>query len=479
MTVLYFITGIGLGTLLVWLLYFSARREIVRIEEEKQLLQQEKHIVIEFMHNLVEAIGEGVEREKLYQKIVHTAILSTGAISACLFELTEDNQLKGMVTEGLFPPLKEAKTKTERSTRARFINDIFEAEVFEMGEGIIGSTAESRVPLLIESAEGDSRVVRHKDPTLAINSLIVVPIEFRKKLLGVLALANPTDTMPFTQNDFSLAQSLAEQAGMAIHNANLMNILIEKNKLDFELTLASNIQNLLLPRSFPKHPKIEIDAYYRPAQKVGGDLYDVFELKDNRIGIVIADVSGKGIPASLLMAICQTNIHHFAQAYDSPAEVLRQMNREMHSEMRQDMFITITYAIIDGSNDKITLARAGHELPLIFKGNEKGTRYEAKQIRSEGIALGMVPSEVFDAVIEDVDIEFLPNELFVLYTDGITEATGKANKEFGVEELISTIEPLRDATPTLVNQTLIRRLEDFSESDKNTDDLTLVAIKHI
>lgn len=479
MTVLYFIVGVSLGALLVWILYFSARREIVRIEEQKQLLQQEKHVVIEFMHNLVEAIGSGIEREKLYERIVHTSILSTGAISACLYELTEEKRLRGVVSEGLFPPLKTSLSDSENwNTRSKFLNDALQPEIYKLGEGIIGEVAQTLKPALIEDVYADPKIIKHKDPSLSISSLIVTPIAFRKKVFGVLALASHSDTMNFTENDFSLVQSLAEQAGMAINSANLMNILLEKNKLDFELTLASNIQNLLLPRTYPDTPNIQIDAYYKPAQKVGGDLYDIIELKDHKIGVVIADVSGKGIPASLLMAICQTNIRHFAQQFNSPADVLRSINREMYGEIRQDMFITMTYAIIDSKKGNITLARAGHELPLKFSFDKNKNCLSPEKIKSDGVALGMAPQNIFDNAIEDVVIPFKKGELFILYTDGVTEATNENFSEFGVESLAETIKTLTNQHPKSINMALIKAIETHSESIKNQDDLTLVTIKH-
>lgn len=479
--IIYFTFGLTLGSVLTWFLYFSKRREIVRLEEEKQLLQQEKHTVIEFTHNLVQAISGGAKRAELYQKIVHSAILSTGALSACLFELNENKSLTGVSTEGLFPPQKPIKNTFNKKskTRARLIEKILQSESFELGEGLIGSVATSQKAILIANAEKDPRVVKHQDPALAVKSIIIAPILFRKNLLGVLSVANPADSIPFDANDLSLVESLAEQAGMAIHNANLMNLLIEKKKLDFDLSLASNIQRLLLPRKFPENRFLQIDAYYQPAQKVGGDLYDVFSLPGNKVGLAIADVSGKGVPASILMAICQTNLRHFARKHTSPSEVLKAINFEMHPEIRHDMFITITYAVLDTLDNKITLARAGHELPLLFKYNQGKTDYTIEKISSPGMALGMVPSEIFDTVIKDVSVNFDPGDAFVLYTDGITEATNVSDEEFGIDRLHKHLSSSLKLSPKDANRHVIDALVKFSGTTKNIDDLTLVSVKHI
>lgn len=477
---IYLIAGIAIGAASVWLIYFSARREIVRIEEEKQLLHQEKHIVIEFMHNLVEAIGEGVEKEELYQRIVHAAILSSGALSACLFEKSEDNVLRGVAVEGLFPPQRDISkhSQSPNQTRAEFIEKVLKSESFELGESLIGSVAYSQKAILIKNAAKDPRVVKHKDSALVINSIIITPILFRKNALGVLAVANPVDSMPFTENDFSLVKSLAEQAGMAIHNLNLMTLYIEKSKLDFELSLASNIQNMLLPKAFPENSSLDIHTFYRPSHKIGGDLYDVFPLSENRIGFVVADVSGKGVPASILMAICQTHLRHFAHKFKSPAEVIKAMNREMISEMRQDMFITIVYAIIDTAKNEIILARAGHELPVLFKYNKRKKAYASEKVNCEGMALGMVESGLFDEIIEDVTIPFRPMDTFILYTDGITEAVDKNESEFGYGRLTETISNKIHNSAENINQNIIEKVEKFTNSAQNADDLTLVTVKH-
>ena len=304
-----FLFGVLVGALGIWLLYTGNRKQIKIVEEEKQLLRQEKQIVVEFMHNMVEAVAEGSDRTAMFQRIIHAAILSTGALSACIYEKLENNCLKGVAVEGLFPPLIKLPEETGNglATRTEFLESILKSETFQMGEGLIGQVAQSRQALLIADASNDPRVLQHIDPALQIRSIIIAPVIFRDTLIAVLAVANPADQLAFNETDFSLVESLAEQVGLAIHNSDAMQLQIEKNKLDLDIELASNIQGLLLPSKFPFSPNIEFAAHYIAAQKIGGDLYDVFNIDDNRIGIAIADVSGKGISASILMAICQSS----------------------------------------------------------------------------------------------------------------------------------------------------------------------------
>ena len=463
----------------MWLLYTGKRRHIKIIEDEKQLLQQEKLIVVEFMHNMVEAVAEGSDRAAMFQRIIHAAILSTGAMSACIFEKRDDDSLKGIAVEGLFPPQRKLPEglSSKLATRTQFLENILKSESFKMGEGLIGQVAKSKHAQLIVDASNDPRVIQHNDPALKVRSIIVAPVLFQDKLIAVLAVANPADELAFTDTDFSLVESLAEQVGLAVHNSDAMQLQIEKNKLDLDIELASNIQSLLLPSKFPLSPNIEFAAHYTPAQKIGGDLYDVFAIDDNRIGVAIADVSGKGISASILMAICQTNLRHISRQLDSPAEVLSAINAQMQSSMRRDMFITIVYAIIDQAKQEITFARAGHELPFFYhRASDGSTRVET--VKSEGMALGMVPPEIFDITIKDKTVAFTKDDALVLYTDGVTESVNASGEEYSGERLINALETHGNGSAQSILSQVMDSVHRFSGDEGQPDDLTLIAIKH-
>ncbi len=450
----------------------------MRLDEEKQLLQQEKQIVLEFMHNLADAIGQGVSREELFRRVVHAAVVSTGALSSAIFERTPNGRLRGVAMEGLFPPQRPLpeNAKGRIVTRTKFLEQVLRAEEFEEGEGLIGESAKRGQGIFIVNAADDPRVVHHEDPSLTIRSLIIAPMRFRGTCVGVLAVANPLDGSAFNETDFSLAQSLAEQAALAIHNLDLMALQIEKNKLDMDLSIASSVQGMLLPKTFPHVQGIKIDAYYHPAQKVGGDLYDVFMLPNGRLGLAIADVSGKGMPASLLMAICQSNLRHLAKHYDSPARVLTQMNAIMRDDMRQDMFVTMIYAIFDPMKSEITIARAGHELPLLChrRGGEKTV---VERPSSEGMALGMVPTELFEIVIQDKAIPFSEGDTLVLFTDGITETADAAGQEYSGGRLEETVANVCHAGPREINQAIYESINRFSGKKGPSDDITLLTVQ--
>lgn len=471
--------GILIGLAPMWLLYTRKVRQLKLLDEQKQLLQQEKQIVVEFMHNMVEAVAEGSDRESMFQRIIHAAIISTGAVSACIFEKGPNDTLKSIAVEGLFPPqrlLPKAK-QGKHATRAQFLESILRSETYRVGEGLIGQVAKSKQALLIPDAKIDPRVIQHEDPTLEVRSLIVAPILFKGELLAVLAVANPADGLAFTATDFSLVESLAEQVGLAIHNSAAMQIQIEKNQIDLDMQLAAKVQGLLLTKEYPTSSQVAFASHYTAAQKIGGDLYDVFSLDEKTIAFAIADVSGKGISASLLMAICQTHLRHFAKEHRSPSQVLREINAAMQKTMQRDMFITMIYAIFDLNTEKLTLARAGHE-PAFFYDSHSDGSLDVGPLQSPGMAIGMVSPEIFDTNIEDVSIHFGENDALLLYTDGVTECTNQAGEEFSGKRLRDTLQAHgHSSADTIINQVL-DSVNKFSEGTGHQDDLTMIAVKH-
>ena len=177
-----------------------------------------------------------------------------------------------------------------------------------------------------------------------------------------------------------MINSLGEQAALAIKNSDAMNLRFEKTRLDADLRLAHDVQELFLTRVFPPIKGLEIDARYIPSAQVGGDFYDFYKLSAHKYCLCVADVSGKGVPASLLMALCQTHLKHLVHKNRSPSEVLVLLNEELFPRIRKDMFITLFLAVLDIRSDKITYSRAGHEPAMLVKGStEKKQRHGIKR----------------------------------------------------------------------------------------------------
>lgn len=451
------------------------------LEEQGQQLRQQKELVVDFMHEMVEALGEGLDRTLLFQRIARAAVRCTGAVSACAFELTPENTLRGVAVEGLFPPPKPLpeSSRVKLATRAKFIEQVMRSATLQIGEGVIGRVAETKQAELVADGKADPRIVDHGDAALAVRSLIAAPIVFRDRLIGVLAVANPASGAAFTDTDFSLVQSLAEQAGLAVHNNEFLALEVEKRQMDVELSLARSIQMMLVPGTVARVTGLDIDARYIPAQKVGGDLVDVLVLPGGRLAVVVADVAGKGVAASILMAICRTHLRHGLRAYTSPSAILREVNRSLAGEMREGMFITALLAILEPGQNRLVFARAGHEAPVLARINPSTGACQTELVSAEGMALGMVEPAVFDPEIEDRTVPFGSGDILVLYTDGVTEAIGPDDKEFSSARLMDTVKTLRAGTCAEINTGILESVERFTGLKDYRDDLTLVTVKRV
>ena len=476
--ILFLLGGIALGFFAALSLYLKSKRECSKLDEEKQLLEQQKKSVDNFMHNLVGAIGEGVQRSDLFRRITHTAVGSIGAMTACVYEQVEGGRLRGAAVEGLFPPQRKLPLSAdlEPDTRARFLENILRSEVLEPGEGVVGEVARTGKPVLIQDALNDPRIVRHPDPALAVRSIIYSPMQFGEQMIGVLVVANSSNGLPFTENDFSLVNSIAEQASLAVRNSDAMHLRIEKNRMELDLSLASNVQALFLTDSFPVAKDLDVDARYIPSSQVGGDFYDFHKIGRSRYAVAIADVSGKGVPASLLMAICQTNLRHFVKRAKSPSEILIRLNQDLEDRMRRDMFITLFLAFIDTEKNTLTYSRAGHEPGLLLSSTDKG-KIKVETLRGEGMALGMVPNELYEQVVSDQTCSFEPGDALVLYTDGITETMNSNEEEYSIDRLVAKLESLGEKSMNAFHEDLLGDLTVFANELIERDDLTIISMR--
>lgn len=475
----FLITCLLLLVAALCLALYRVERQSDHREQQRRQATHDRQRVLDFMHLMAEALGEGLSRQELHQRIVHASILCTGALSACIFERTPANTMRGVAVEGLFPPHRPLPdhVKGKLTTRAKFIEQVLRSEEFPVGEGIAGRVAETGRGELIADAARDPRIVRHEDPNLAVRSVIAVPMMFRERFFGVLAVANPVDNRLFTASDFSLMQSLAEQAALALHNAESLSLQIERKQLDLDLSIASGIQQMLLPARSTVFAGLDIDARYAPAQRVGGDLFDVIALSPTRLGVAVADVSGKGIAASLYMAVCRTNLRQIAPRHLSPAQVLVNLNRTMEADIQGDLYVTMLYAVIDTEANRVTFARGGHELPLFARREPATGTYLTHLVRSEGMPLGMVPDDLFASAIEDRVEPFDPGDTLVLYTDGVTEAPNEEEKEFSSTRLADVVRALHTRPAREINDGILESVRRFTGESVQRDDLTLVTVR--
>jgi PAS domain S-box-containing protein len=245
----------------------------------------------------------------------------------------------------------------------------------------------------------------------------------------------------------------------------------ERERIEQELRIARLIQQTLLPKSLPRLPGYEVAAYYQPAREVGGDFYDFLDLEDGRLGLVVGDVTDKGIPAALVMATTRTVLRGAAQRLFSPGEVLRLSNEALVTDIPPNMFITCLYAILEPESGHLVYANAGHDLP--YKRRVERDRGGAEELRARGMPLGLMSGMVY----EEKEIVLGKGESVLFYSDGLVEAHDPQREMFGFPRLQGLVGTHRSGGSSLIGF-LLSELTHFTGDDwEQEDDITLVTLE--
>ena len=244
----------------------------------------------------------------------------------------------------------------------------------------------------------------------------------------------------------------------------------EKQRVSTELDLASKIQTSMLSTDFPQREEFEIFASMTPAKEVGGDFYDFFFIDESHLGLAIADVSGKGVPASLFMMISEILIREFAKTEISPKEVLEKLNSRISENNPNDMFVTVWFGIMDISTCHVTAANAGHEYPIIKKADGNFELFKDKH--------GLVVGAMEGIRYREYEFEIEKNGVLFLYTDGAPEATDEENKLFGTDRMIETLNRDPNLPPEMLVNTMKESIDEFVGEAPQFDDLTMLCIKY-
>jgi len=277
----------------------------------------------------------------------------------------------------------------------------------------------------------------------------------------------------FIPDDLNMLRAFADQAAVALENARLVQANIEKERLAHELKIAHEAQMKLLPKDMPYLSGLDIDAICITAQDVGGDYYDFFLFSDNRIGIVIGDVSGKGSEAAFYMAEVKGIIKSLAHTYFSPREVLIRTNDILSDTLEQHYFISLIYAVIDLNDWQLTFSRAGH-CPLLY-GQAQST--EVQMIEPKGIGIGLTRGPLFSELIEEKQLALNDGDALLFYTDGVVEAMNARREEFEEYRLVNVFNAVTHLNSQTIKNKLVTELKAFVGSDKTHDDLTMVVVK--
>ena len=343
----------------------------------------------------------------------------------------------------------------------------------KVGHGLTGYAALHRQPVLVPDVSKDPRYIGLvKD----IRSELVIPLMLKDRCIGVFDLESP-ELDAFKKSDQEILTLLASQAAVAIENARLyQEIRTNELRLEKEVRFAQRVQAALLPSELPKRMKqVDVAARFEPARELGGDLYDFLAPEPNSLVVAVGDVSGKGVPAALYGAFAgelvrsRTTRRRYTRDQSGPAAVLASINSTLYERQLEEYYCTLLYAMFDFKHRRVTMSNAG--LPYPVRKRADGT--PAEQIEMPGVPLGSFSGSDYDEVVLDIR----PGDVFVFYSDGVSEAQDALLREFGTERLLAIVDELHERPAAEIVDAIFAAVHAFRGDFPPNDDTTAVVVR--
>ena len=440
--------------------------------ENLQLLeaQQEEAYVTAVLLQVAQAVVSQNTLEDIMDTIVHLMPILVG-INSCGIYLW-DRQKKSFITEKIF-------------TGSSQFDQELTGKIYPLGAFPLLDTVLQRDELLACRLEDPQMIpaewtsLTHFIPGDELNEqyplntswMLGIPLSIKGELYGVMLAAEKNVPPSIHTRRQEIISGIAQQVSLSIQNDHLNREMVERERLEKEISLARQIQRTFLPARLPKPKGWELAVSWQTAREVGGDFYDLIKIGPDKLGIVIADVSDKGMPAALYMTVARTLIRAFVHQIPSPARLLERVNRLLVVDSRDGLYVTAVYAVLNLKDGTLNYANAGHNLPVLI---HSPTR-RVESLPKGGMALGIQASHR----LEEHTLEICPGDQLILYTDGVTESFSPEGKIFGETNLIKALSAAPEFTAEKMIQHLNRVLGDFRQGTSPSDDLTLVVIHRL
>ena len=469
--------GLLVASVAGWIITASFQiRRIRRLERSHEEIQVEETLVFDFLHGLGEAFRETIRPQELHRLIVEGATRVLDAHGGALYvtDRTGEKLTPAFISKHC-PPLVDVPQNILQQAAALPIalDSFLRLHTLAPGQGLIGRVWQTGQSVCLTEFSEAPELAKLRGSAFGSASVMAASLRYGNQDLGVLALAQGPAGPPFSQGDFVVFKSIAEQSAFALYNAIIYSMANEKKRLDHDLEIARDIQRILLPSEAPAINGFQISGINAPARQVSGDYFDYIRVDTERLGVAIADVSGKGVPASLIMAICRSVLRAEAVRNPSPADVLRKVNRQLYPDIKEDMFISMAYLILNHQRDGVTLARAGHDAPLLYKRQSQ----TVTPIKPPGMVVGIDSGNVFDRLTVDFAVPLERDDCLVLYTDGVTETLNADGDEFGLDRMMHSVRAGANDGAQAIVRTIIEDVRDFTGPVPQNDDITLIAIR--
>ncbi len=414
---------------------------------------REKAAIEDFSRDLVFSF----EHSRLVQMVTERIINYMGAKQGALFLIEERGTTTYVVSEWGYPkPLKKA-------IEMKFPVDCYQE---------CARKTEPFLPRDIDNREHFNTLLNMLRQQVDFENVdLISPLASQGEILGFLLLSPEVDESGYDPDEKTFLRTLSQQGAMAIRNSLLFQNLAEQERIKKELEIAQSVQKRLLPVVDPTLPGLNIAGLCLPATEVGGDYYDYFYIDDHRIGIAIADVSGKGASAAFYMAEIKGMMTSMADIIASPKELLAQLNKFLRRTIDKRVFTTMVYGVLDVQTREFTYVRAGHNAVVVKR---NGSQEDIDIYIPRGMGLGLVDDIVFRDTTEEHCIRFQSGEFLVLYTDGISEAMNINREEFGEERLYNIVASNHVMNAHDMQRKIMQSVSEFVQDAEQHDDITMI-----
>jgi serine phosphatase RsbU (regulator of sigma subunit) len=303
-----------------------------------------------------------------------------------------------------------------------------------------------------------------------LGATLLVPLIYEDQLTGVISLGRKKSGKYYRREDISLLNTLANQGAVAIENARMVDEVIEKERMEEELSIARDLQVSMLPAACPQIEGFEIAAFSVSAREVGGDFYDFIEMGEKKAGFVIGDVTGKSVSGALVMSASRSVFRMLSETELTVAESMIRANRRLKKDVKTGMFVALLYAVMDSQDSSLTMCSAGQTQPVHLSAQNG----QATLIETEGdtFPLGILD----DANYKETRLQLAAGDKMVFYTDGIVEAMNEREEMFGFERLLEIVQASQSTTAGALQQEIVDRVQEFTGAAPQHDDLTVIAI---
>lgn len=405
---------------------------------------------LSILNDLARAIGGLVNSQEVMHTIIHRSVRAIQAE-------------QGVIT------MVDRNEGDAMKTLVRTIVKSAGQEHYHFNQSLLGWMHLHRTPLLMNTPREDPRFrgVRWDE---SIQSLLCVPLMVKGQVRGVLTVYNKKGTGGFTEDDQRLLAIIAGQSAQVIENARLYEAEQDLLRMKEEIRLAGRIQADLLPHTLPAIPGYAVAGRAQPAQDVGGDYYDVIPMEGHRIGLCLGDVSGKGLPASLLMANVQATLRSQSLVDAPPRLCIQRANTLLLQSTSPEKFVTLFYGVLDFEHHTLTYVNAGHEYPYLFSGSD-----DPQRLSTGGAPLSIIDRFPFEEQVVPVS----PGDVLVVFSDGVSEAMNADGEQFGQERLAALIAECRGCTPEAIIQRIIGGVQHHRGAAPQNDDITLVVLNRL